>query len=277
MTLVIDESLTAKGWTPAADAPDRVIEFIGIHHWGNFGQTHDGVNNFFVNGPGATSAHFVCSAGRVNCLVSPPDVSWAMGTWAANLQAVTIELRPEASDADYQTAAELIAWIRAEYGADLPLRPHRAYYNTSCPGIWDLDRLDRMARAITAGGVVSAPIAPASPAQLAPNPAPVPGPGQCRVDPGDTLSGIAEQFGVSLQDLIAVNGITEPDLIFPGMILDLPAAPAPAPALPPYCTVDPDDTLGGIAQQFGVSLQYIIDRNPGIDPDLIFPGQRINL
>ena len=108
----------------------------------------------------------------------------------------------------------------------------------------------------------------------------IPGPGQCRVDPGDTLSGIAVQFGVDLNALIALNGLTEPDKIFPGMLLDLPQAPAPAPApsgLPPYCTVDPGDTLGGIADQYGVPLQYILDRNPGINADLIFPGQRINL
>jgi LysM repeat protein len=193
---------------------------------------------------------------------------------------VTIELRPEASDEDYQTAAELIAWIRSEYGADLPLKPHRQFYPTDCPGIWDLDRLDRMARAITAGSAPAAPVVPASPAEIKPNPRPEPGPGQCRVERGDTLSGIAQQFNVSLADLINVNGITEPDLIFPDMILDLPQPPAPAPAapaLPPYCFVDEGDTLGGIAVQYGVSLQYILDRNPGIDPDLIFPGQRINL
>ena len=123
----------------------------------------------------------------------------------------------------------------------------------------------------------------------APQPAPAPvinlagsaGPDQCIVDPGDTLSGIAQQFGVDLGALIAINGITMPDLIFPGMVLDLPAKSAPAaPApsnLPPYCIVDPGDTLGGIAIQYGVPLQYILDRNPGINPDLIFPGQRINL
>jgi LysM repeat protein len=113
-------------------------------------------------------------------------------------------------------------------------------------------------------------------------PAPAAGLGdnQVRVDPGDTLSGIAVQFGVDLNALIAVNGITEPDLIFPGMILDLPeaaAAPAAPSGLPPYCTVDPGDTLSGIAEQFGVSLDYIISKNPGINADLIFPGQRINL
>lgn len=116
-------------------------------------------------------------------------------------------------------------------------------------------------------------------------PAPIPasagvlGDNQVRVDPGDTLSGIAAQFGVDLNALIAVNGITEPDKIFPGEILDLPA-PLPAPAapsgLPPYCTVDPGDTLSGIAEQFGVSLDYILSSNPGINPDLIYPGQRIN-
>jgi LysM repeat protein len=47
--------------------------------------------------------------------------------------------------------------------------------------------------------------------------------------------------------------------------------------LPPYCLVDPGDTLGGIAVQYGVSLDYILSRNPGINADLIFPGQRINL
>lgn len=272
MTLIIDESLTAKGFTPAALAPDRTIEFIGIHHWGSYGQTHDGVNAFFaVTGPGQTSAHFTASAGRVNCLVSPADVSWAMGTWPANLAAVTIECRPEATDADYQTVAELIAWIRAEYGADLPLRPHRAFVSTACPGIWDLGRLDAMARAITAGA--PAPVVPASPAQLAPNAAPEPGEGQCRVDPGDTLSGIAQQFGVSLQDLIRANGITQPDLIFQGMILDLPTDGG----LAAQCIVSDGDTLSSIGQQFGVDWQEIARINGIPAPYIIRAGQVLDL
>jgi N-acetylmuramoyl-L-alanine amidase len=271
MTLIIDESLTAKGFTPAAQAPGRVIEFIGIHHWGSYGQTHDGVNNFFtVTGPGLTSAHFTCSAGRVNCLVSPPDVSWAMGTWAANLKAVTIELRPEATDADYRTAAELIAWIRATYGANLPLRPHRDFVATACPGVWDLARLDRMAREIAAGA--AAPIVPATAAELAPNPAPVPGVGQCRVDPGDTLSGIAQQFGVSLEDLIRANGITNPDLIFPGMILNLPSRGRAT-----QCIVSDGDSLSAIGQQFGVDWQAIARINGIRAPYTIRPGQVLNL
>jgi LysM repeat protein len=43
------------------------------------------------------------------------------------------------------------------------------------------------------------------------------------------------------------------------------------------CIVDPGDTLGGIADQFDISLDQIIAANPGINPDLIHPGQVLNL
>ncbi|MBO1269633.1 LysM peptidoglycan-binding domain-containing protein [Arthrobacter cavernae] len=44
------------------------------------------------------------------------------------------------------------------------------------------------------------------------------------VEPGDTLSGIAVQFGVDLGALIAANADTvpNPDLIYPGQVLRLP-------------------------------------------------------
>ena len=43
------------------------------------------------------------------------------------------------------------------------------------------------------------------------------------VRPGDTLSGIAERFGVSLDALIAANPqISDPDRIFPGQVINIP-------------------------------------------------------
>ena len=43
------------------------------------------------------------------------------------------------------------------------------------------------------------------------------------VRPGDTLSEIAERFGVSLDALIAANPqITDPDRIFPGQVIVIP-------------------------------------------------------
>jgi N-acetylmuramoyl-L-alanine amidase len=149
----INESLTAKGYTAAADVPavfgrPRTIDGIVIHHWGLTGQTHDGVVDFFVNGPGQTSAHFVVSAGRINCLVSPLDAAWHSGNAVGNATTIGVECRPEATDADYATVAELVAWLRSEYG-DLPLTPHRQWQSTACPGVWNLDRINRLATTAT--------------------------------------------------------------------------------------------------------------------------------
>lgn len=157
MTLNIDESRNALRYTDGAAAGRAAPAFIWIHHWGSDGQTHDGILDWFCDNPGVqTSAHFVVSAGRVNCIVSTVDVAWHAGEWGVNLVSIGIECRPEATDADYQTVAELISYLRGMYG-DLPLRPHNikrqgtdggwgsAY--TDCPGRYDLNRLDRMARA----------------------------------------------------------------------------------------------------------------------------------
>lgn len=272
----IEEGLTAKGYTPAAQVPQvylrpRTIESITIHWWGAFGQTHDGVVNFFVNGPGNTSAHFVCSAGRTTCLVSPEDAAWHAGNPVGNATSIGIECRPEATDDDYREVAELVRWLREQHG-DLPLIPHRDWQNTACPGIWDLRRIDALARdaavtVVPAAAAVTPSVAPVA----AQPPTPALGDNQCMVEPGDTLTGIAAQFGVNLNELISLNGITEPDKIFPGMILDLPSQQVT------QCVVEEGDTLSGIALQFGRSLQQLIDANPGVDPDLIFPGQVLNL
>lgn len=42
------------------------------------------------------------------------------------------------------------------------------------------------------------------------------------VQPGDTLSNIAQRFGVSLDALMEANGITNPDEIYAGQILRIP-------------------------------------------------------
>lgn len=246
----------------------RRYESITNHHWGSFGQTHDGVVNFFVNQNGATSAHFVASDGRIHCLVSPQDAAWAAGNAYGNATSIHIESRPEATDGDYRTTSWLVSKLREWYG-DLPLKGHREWSATACPGKWDMARLDREARAWTNG---TAPAGPAPAPALA-----EPGVGQFRVDPGDTLSGIANQFGWTLQSIIDANPGIDPNRIWPGQILNDGRAYAAPAGLPPYCTVDPGDTLGGIAAQYGVSLNYIISKNPGINANLIYPGQRINL
>jgi hypothetical protein len=168
MTLNINEAWNALRYTDGASAGRGRPAFIWIHHWGVDGQTHDGILNWFCNNNDVqTSAHYVASAGRVNCIVSTTDVAWHAGDWGVNLRSIGIECRPEATEADYQTIAELVKYLRDMYG-DLPLRPHNIQRQgtdggygsawTDCPGRYDLGKIDRMARGIKTQGSKPIPI-----------------------------------------------------------------------------------------------------------------------
>ena len=115
--------------------------------------------------------------------------------------------------------------------------------------------------------------------------APPPPPAKCTgfiytVQPGESLFIIAQRFGVTVPQILAANPqITDPNVIFPGQKICIPAVAPPPP--PPTCTgfiytVQPGDTLFLIAQRFGVTVPQILAANPQItDPNVIFPGQRI--
>jgi LysM repeat protein len=48
------------------------------------------------------------------------------------------------------------------------------------------------------------------------------------IQPGDRLKGIAEQFGVDMKKLQVLNGITNPDAIEAGDVLQIPPPTVPA-------------------------------------------------
>ena len=56
------------------------------------------------------------------------------------------------------------------------------------------------------------------------------------VQPGDSLSRIAQRFGVPMATIMSANGIVNPNLIFAGQRLTIPGpgtGPAPAPTQAP--------------------------------------------
>lgn len=86
---------------------------------------------------------------------------------------------------------------------------------------------------------------------------------------GDTLSGIAHQFGITIDDLRARNGLTG-DRILIGQTLIIRPASAPAQTY----IVQAGDTLGKIATQHNTTVRALQIENK-ISGDRIFPGQII--
>lgn len=132
-------------------------QYIVIHHWGQDGASFWGVVNWLCRQGGGSSAHYVVEVGKVACIVDPDDTAWHAGNWWYNLRSIGIECRPEMTDGDLATVAELIREIWKVYGK-LPIIGHKDIVATACPGRYyaKLSTLKSMAE----GGNISAPPAP---------------------------------------------------------------------------------------------------------------------
>lgn len=91
------------------------------------------------------------------------------------------------------------------------------------------------------------------------------------VKSGDTLSSIANRFGVSVNDITGYSS-GNPNLIYQGEVLTIGGgAKAPATTTRTY-TVQSGDTLSSIASKFGVSTSDISGYRSG-NPNVIYPGE----
>ena len=106
-----------------------------------------------------------------------------------------------------------------------------------------------------------------------------------QIQPGDTLSEIAEIYGVSVNTLARYNGIADPNSIFIGEDIAIPAADggqsadvsAPAVTSATY-TVRDGDSLWDIASSLGTTVEQLLSANPQIsDPSLIRIGDVLNV
>src|SRR5690606_15241043 len=95
---------------------------------------------------------------------------------------------------------------------------------------------------------------------------------------GDTLSHIAKRFGTTVNELVRLNNIKNPNLIYPGQKIKINGSVTNTKSTAQYYTVKKGDTLSHIAKRYNTTVKNLVKLNPSIkNPNLIFPGQKIRV
>lgn len=120
-----------------------------------------------------------------------------------------------------------------------------------------------------------------SPSVTPSQPAPVPQPSKpvqttYTVQKGDTLSDIASRYGTTYQELARINGIADPNKIYPGQVLKINGTASSSSNVETY-VVKKGDTLSGIASKYGTTYQKIAKDNGISNPNKIYPGQVLKI
>ena len=95
------------------------------------------------------------------------------------------------------------------------------------------------------------------------------------VAPGETLLGIADEYGTTVAALEAANSLTDPNTIVAGSVLQVPgpgAATQGSPTADRTVVVARGDTLLGIADQYGTTVDAIEAANHLSDPNRVVIG-----
>ncbi len=91
---------------------------------------------------------------------------------------------------------------------------------------------------------------------------------------GDTLYAIAELYHTSVSALVQENDIANPNLIYPGQVLNI-TIHDDVTRICEYYTVQRGDTLYAIALRYNTTVSALANRNGITNPNLIYPGQRL--
>ncbi|MEW9501765.1 N-acetylmuramoyl-L-alanine amidase family protein [Jeotgalibacillus marinus] len=87
------------------------------------------------------------------------------------------------------------------------------------------------------------------------------------VQRGDTLSSIARRFNTTVDALVSLNELSEPNLIYVGQTLKVSYT----------YTVQRGDTLSSIARRFNTTVDALVSLNGLSDPNLIYIGQTLKI
>ncbi len=102
------------------------------------------------------------------------------------------------------------------------------------------------------------------------------------VQSGDTLSSIASRYGTTVQELVDINGLSNPNLIYPGEVLRIMTNSTTHGSETRgtgsiIYTVQRGNTLSQIANRYGVTVSHIVEINNIANPNLIYPGQKLRI
>ncbi len=100
------------------------------------------------------------------------------------------------------------------------------------------------------------------------------------VESGETLVYIAQRYGVTVDELAKLNNIQNIRALSVGQTLIVPPEAEPVVGnndLPPQMVyvIQEGDNLSSIAFEIGTPMEAIVAANPGLNLDLIYPGQEI--
>lgn len=103
------------------------------------------------------------------------------------------------------------------------------------------------------------------------------------VQPGENLFRIGLHYGVGMDAIAQANGITDTRRIFAGQQLTIPNFdPAPAVVENPMIAIEPSfhivqrgESLNMIAQNYGLTIQQLLQSNNISNPNLIYAGQQL--
>ena len=109
-----------------------------------------------------------------------------------------------------------------------------------------------------------------------------------KVQPGDTLEAIAALYGAEVMPIVVMNGLDNPDSLETDQELIIPGGTPPArgllasrggqrsgPLKPGTYVVKEGDSLGSIADRFGISVETLLWANQVSDPDSIQVGDEL--
>jgi murein DD-endopeptidase MepM/ murein hydrolase activator NlpD len=100
------------------------------------------------------------------------------------------------------------------------------------------------------------------------------------VQAGETLFAIAQMYGITVDALVAANGLEDPNVLEVGQRLAIPSVETPPPGeagSAAVYVVQPGDTLALIARRYGTGVETMAQRNHLANPNTIYVGQRLSV